>query len=95
MLLSSRICLLLQDPPEYYNRPGGYLVYDSDVPAGMLSAAVPASLAAGGRLDLNGTLGHFELVHHQLKQVTCAKVLSSLLSSASVFGGRRGMRAAA
>ena len=65
---SSHSCLL-QDPPEYYDRPGGYLVYSADVPAAMIAAAVPATLAAGEKLQLNGTVAHFELVHHQLKQV--------------------------
>jgi hypothetical protein len=60
---------MLQDPPEYYARPGGYLVYSADVPAAMIAAAVPATLAAGEKLQLNGTVAHFELVHHQLKQV--------------------------
>lgn len=66
---------LLQDPPEYYDRPGGYLVYSADVPAAMITAAVPATLAAGEKLQLNGTVAHFELVHHQLKQVHTSVLL--------------------
>jgi hypothetical protein len=47
----------------------------------MIQAAVPATLARGEKLDLNGTLGHFELVHHQLKQVpsTLARCVCSVL----------------
>ena len=78
---ASHSCLL-QDPPEYYDRPGGYLVYTADVPAAMVAAAVPATLAAGEKLQLNGTVAHFELVHHQLKQVRLGNVLRHVKFSA-------------
>ena len=59
--------LPLQDPPEYFDRPGGFLVFTPDVPKAMLEAAVPPP--GQQRLYLNGTVGHFDLMHHQLRQV--------------------------
>ncbi len=59
--------LQAQDPPEYYDRPGGFLAFTPDVPQELLDAAPPPQ--GQPHLVLNGTLGHFDLVHHQLRQV--------------------------
>ena len=54
-----------QDPPEYFRRPGGFLGFRIDVPPEMLAASTPAP----GTFNKEATLGHFTLVHHQLRQV--------------------------
>lgn len=63
-----------QDPPEYFDRAGGFLTYTADVPAKMLAAAVPKQLP----LLRNGTLGHFRLIHHQLLQMRNAWAIAQV-----------------
>jgi hypothetical protein len=64
-----------QDPPEYFERPGGFLAYKADVPAKMLAAAVPTEMP----LTLNGTQDHFRLIHHQLLQMRNAWAIAQVL----------------
>ena len=80
-----REALVWADPPEYYDPPGGLLVYDADVPENLLKNATSVE-------------GHFNLVNHQLLQVRSRSrsrrslVASSLCRSctaASTDGGRR------
>ncbi len=54
-----------QDPPKYFDRPGGYISFDMDIPKELLKNAKPhpSSIAK------EGTVGHFKLVHHQILQV--------------------------
>ena len=68
------LCLHAQDPPEYFDRAGGYLAYKADVPAKMLAAAVPKEEP----LTLNGTLDHFQLIHHQLLQMRNAWAIAQV-----------------
>jgi hypothetical protein len=54
------------DPPEYYDPPGGFLVFKPDVPRALLDAS-------------NSKDGHFALVNHQIKQVRDALALAQAL----------------
>ena len=54
------------DPPEYYDPPGGFLVFRADVPQKLLDAS-------------NSKEGHFALVNHQIKQVRDALALAQAL----------------
>ena len=66
--------LVVQDPPEYFDRAGGFLTYSADVPATMLAKAVPTQLP----LLRNGTLGHFRVMHHQLLQLRNAWAIAQV-----------------
>ena len=66
-----------QDPPEYFDRPGGFLAYKADVPAAMLAAAVPKEMP----LTLNGTQDHFRLMHHQLLQMRSAWAIAQVIAA--------------
>lgn len=62
----------------------GFLTYVPHVPKALLAVAGPRT----HKMDLDNTLGHFDLVNHQLKEVTpglCAD--GSPTSLAGVFGG--------
>lgn len=58
---------VLQDPPEYYDPPGGFLAFDIDV-SDLLLTAAPATSSK----QLDNFEGHFRLVNHQLKAVSCS-----------------------
>ena len=73
--LRLRPCCAVQDPPQYFERPGGFLAYKADVPAKMLAAAVPTEMP----LTLNGTQDHFRLIHHQLLQMRNAWAIAQVL----------------
>jgi hypothetical protein len=54
----------MQDPPEYYNPPGGLLAFDLQ-----LEDLVNSSVPANGGKDLEDYSGHFKLINYQLTQV--------------------------
>jgi hypothetical protein len=60
------------DPPEYYDPPGGFLVFEADVPRALLDSS-------------NSKDGHFALVNHQIKQVRDALALAQALGRALVM----------
>ena len=64
--------LVWADPPEYYDPPGGLLVYDADVPENLLKNATSVE-------------GHFNLVNHQLLQVRSALALAQKLGRVLVM----------
>jgi hypothetical protein len=43
----------------------GFLAYESSIPKALLDAGGPRT----GKMDINNTIGHFELVNYQLKEV--------------------------
>lgn len=55
---------MLQDPEEYYDPPGGFLTYISNV-----SSLLAASAPAANNKQLDNFAGHFALVNHQLREV--------------------------
>ena len=57
----------VQDPPEYYNPPGGLLAYKPQ-----LGNLVNESVIAGDGTKLEDYSGHFHLVNAQLTQVCCS-----------------------
>jgi len=67
--------LRLQDPPEYFDRAGGFLVYTPDVPPAMLAAAIPTV----SPLLRNMTVPHFELMHHQMLQFRNAWAIAQVV----------------
>ena len=67
-----REALVWADPPEYYDPPGGLLVYDADVPENLLKNATSVE-------------GHFNLVNHQLLQVRSALALAQKLGRVLVM----------
>ena len=56
------------DPPEYYDPPGGLLVFDPQVPQALI-------YPPGGMT----VQGHIRLIHHQLRQVRSALALAHAL----------------
>ena len=54
----------VQDPPEYYDPPGGLLTFDLQ-----LGDLVNKSVPSNGGESLEDYSGHFELVNAQLQQV--------------------------
>lgn len=57
----------LQDPPEYFTHPVGFLTYKPNLTAAMLMGAVPKNRT--GLLGLDQVQGHFRLVNAQLTEV--------------------------
>ena len=57
---------MLQDPPEYFDPPGGLLLFRMELPEGMIQAAAPHKHTL--ELDSHKD-GHFALVNEQLRQV--------------------------
>jgi hypothetical protein len=53
------------DPPEYYDRPGGFLVYHHDVPEELLALN---ALHDQDNFTLASTVPHFRLINYQLLQ---------------------------
>ena len=45
--------------------PGRFISYDPQIPKELLDNGGPRT----GKMDINNTLGHFELVNYQIKQV--------------------------
>jgi hypothetical protein len=43
----------------------GFLAYESSIPKALLDTGGPRT----GKMDINNTIGHFELVNYQLKEV--------------------------
>jgi hypothetical protein len=56
------------DPPEYYNTPGGYIIFNSSIPEVLLN---------GG---LHTVESHFNLVNYQLVQIRTAFSIASILN---------------
>ena len=63
-----REAMVWEDPPEYYDPPGGLLTYTADVPEALLSP--PGGMRA---------TGHIALIEHQLKQIAAALGLAAAL----------------
>ncbi len=60
----------MQDPPEYYNPPGGLLAYEPQ-----LGNLVNESVITGDGTKLEDYSGHFNLVNAQLTQVCFSQSL--------------------
>jgi hypothetical protein len=56
----------------------GFLAYESSIPKALLDAGGPCT----GKMDINNTIGHFELVNYQLKEVRRRKSCSSIHAAA-------------
>jgi hypothetical protein len=67
-----RESMLWIDPPEYHARPGGYLVYNADVPKELIDNATTVE-------------GHFDLVNFQIVQVRSAMALAQSLDRALIM----------
>ena len=63
---------MLQDPPEYFDPPGGLLLFRMELPEVMIQAAAPQKQTL--ELDSHKD-GHFALVNEQLRQVRHALML--------------------
>ena len=57
-------CGGMQDPPDYYNPPGGLLAFEAQ-----LGNLVNESVITGDGMKLEDYKGHFNLVNAQLTQV--------------------------
>jgi hypothetical protein len=66
--------LPLQDPPEYFQHPQGYIAYDDTVPPALLEAARTVTR----NFSLEATGPHFDLVNAQLKQLRVAFALAQV-----------------
>eukprot|EP00803_Ostreobium_quekettii_P009210 evm.model.scf_772EXC.7 EVM.evm.TU.scf_772EXC.7 scf_772EXC:53561-60533(-) len=75
-----REALLWDDPPEYFDRPGGYLTFDMDVPSALLDTAGPRT----HKIEVENVMGHFELVNHQIKQIRDALAIANALGRALI-----------
>ncbi|KAI9083878.1 hypothetical protein K1719_034136 [Acacia pycnantha] len=62
-----REAMLFYDPPEYYNPPGGFLLF---------KPSIPRSLLLSGKHTIDS---HFSLVNYQIKQIRTALAIASLL----------------
>ena len=60
------------DPPEYFDPPGGFMLFHADVPQQLLDSS-------------NSKDGHFALVNHQIKQVRDALALAQALGRALIM----------
>lgn len=58
----------------------GFITYDSQIPKQLLDSGGPRTK----QMDINNTVGHFELLNYQLKEVSCAGY--SCNSSTCVLG---------
>jgi len=76
-----REALMWLDPPEYFDRPGGFITFDMDIPPDMLKNSGPSPSS----IKKEGTVGHFTLVHHQILQIRSAFALGLLLGRAVVI----------
>ncbi|XP_022976726.1 arabinosyltransferase XEG113-like [Cucurbita maxima] len=63
-----REAMAFDDPPEYFDAPGGYLSF---------KPSIPKSLLLDGEHDLDT---HFRLMNYQLKQIRTALAIASLLN---------------
>ncbi|CAA2956754.1 arabinosyltransferase XEG113 [Olea europaea subsp. europaea] len=61
------------DPPEYYDSPGGFLIF---------KPSIPKSLLLDGKHNVES---HFTLVNYQIKQIRTALAIASLLNRTLVM----------
>jgi len=73
--------LMWLDPLEYFDRPGGFLSFDLDLPREMLGRAGPSPSS----MNVKGTVGHFALANHQILQVRNGIAISLALGRALVM----------
>eukprot|EP00882_Tetradesmus_deserticola_P016394 GHRQ01017508.1.p1 GENE.GHRQ01017508.1~~GHRQ01017508.1.p1 ORF type:complete len:452 (+),score=165.32 GHRQ01017508.1:1428-2783(+) len=66
---------------EYFRPKNGFLAYESSLPKALLDAAGPRT----GKMDINNTIGHFELVNYQLKELRTAMALATVLNRTLVL----------
>ncbi|GMH44059.1 hypothetical protein BSKO_11993 [Bryopsis sp. KO-2023] len=71
-----REALLWDDPPEYFDSPNGFMMFDLDLPKDLMENASPKFL---DKIWLNDTHGHFALVNHQITQVRSALSIAHVL----------------
>jgi hypothetical protein len=57
--------LLWHDPPAYFDFQPGFVTFNLDVPAELLKNAGPRTKM----MNVENSVGHFELVNHQITQV--------------------------
>ncbi|GMH44356.1 hypothetical protein BSKO_12290 [Bryopsis sp. KO-2023] len=72
-----RDALLWNDPPEYFDSPDGFIMWDMDLPEDMLINSAPKDMNTA---NFNDTEGHFVLVHYQLAQVRQALAIAKSLN---------------
>ncbi|GMH44239.1 hypothetical protein BSKO_12173 [Bryopsis sp. KO-2023] len=81
--------LLWDDPPEYFDSPKGFLLFDLDIPDDLLENAAPKF---PDKIWLNDTVGHFALVNHQVIQIrkafSIARVLNRILVMPELWCGQ-------
>eukprot|EP01065_Artemidia_motanka_P007583 TRINITY_DN13793_c0_g1_i1.p1 TRINITY_DN13793_c0_g1~~TRINITY_DN13793_c0_g1_i1.p1 ORF type:complete len:673 (+),score=122.97 TRINITY_DN13793_c0_g1_i1:96-2114(+) len=68
---------LWYDPPEYYNRKQGYLMFDMNLPKNLTEGIEPS-----GARDLPQ---HFELVNYQMRMVRDAVAIASYMNRALIM----------
>jgi len=75
---------LIRSPPNQpqpHPTPGGFLTFTPQIPQSLLDRAGPRT----NTMALDNTLGHFELVNHQLKQLRQALGLATVLNRAVIL----------
>jgi arabinosyltransferase len=73
--------LLWDDPSDYFEHPGGFVVVDNDIPAAMLKAAEKYQPTG----TLNATLPHFNMVNLQLRVLRALFGISTALNRVAVL----------
>lgn len=72
---------LWHDPPEYYDFPKGFLMFQPSIPQHLLEKSGPRT----GRMDMANVVGHFELVNHQLVQIRQAMAIATVTGRALIM----------
>lgn len=76
-----RESMFFADPPSYYDHPKGFIAFDFAIPDAMLNASTPRTKD----YTIGNAAGHFELVHHQLRQLRHAFALATVTGRALVI----------
>ena len=70
---------LFEDPPQYYDPPGGVLTYEVNIAPQLLANSTNYS----GNLE--DTKGHMDLVNHQLRDLRSAYAIAKILGRTLVL----------
>eukprot|EP00878_Enallax_costatus_P007175 GHUV01007519.1.p1 GENE.GHUV01007519.1~~GHUV01007519.1.p1 ORF type:complete len:671 (+),score=160.19 GHUV01007519.1:272-2284(+) len=62
--------------PEYIKPKGGFIAYESHIPQHLMDTGGPRT----NQMDINNTVGHFDLVNYQLKELRNAFALATILN---------------
>lgn len=71
--------LLWHDPPSYFDHDAGFIGFNFDLPAEVVSGSTPLTWVID---DINNTLGHFQAVNLQLGQLRSAFGFAQVLGRA-------------